>query len=148
GEPNSTFPEATVIGKDLAVRAVLTGRIRQAGKILIVSVELIDAADNRQLWGAQYNRELSGLFSLQETISHEIAEHLRLRLTTDDKRHLVKRHTENPEAYHLYLKGRFFLNKLTLDGLDKGLELFRQAIAKDPDYALAYTGLIDCHLGL
>jgi len=147
-EASGCFLEAKVIGKELDVRAVLSGRIRQAGGIVIVSVELIDTADNRQLWGAQYNQELSDIFSLQESISREIVERLRLKLTSDDRRHLAKRHTESPEAYRLYLRGRFFLNKLTLDGVHKGLELFQEAMEKDPDYALAYSGLMDCYIGL
>jgi TolB-like protein/Flp pilus assembly protein TadD len=147
-EPNLTFPDASVVGRELRVRAVLTGRIRAAGGVLVVSVELIDASDNSQLWGAQYKRELSDIFSVQETISREIVDRLQLRLTADDKRQLIKRHTKNAGAYHLYLKGRFFLNKLTVEGVHKAAELFQQAIAKDPDYALAYTGLLDCHIGL
>lgn len=140
---NGNFPEANVVGRELDVRAVLTGRIRKIDGVHIVSVELIDSADNRQLWGAQYHRELSNIFSLQETISDEIIARLRLKLSSG-----YKRPTENPEACDLYLKGRFFLNKATFDGVHKALELFQQAIAKDPDYALAYSGLLDCHLGL
>src|SRR5262249_38649642 len=131
-DPKACFPEAKLIGKNMDVRAVLSGRIRQAGTILVVSVELIDTTDNRQLWGSQYRRELSDIFSLQESISQEIVERLRPRLT-NKKPHLTKRHNENPEVYHLHLKGRFFLNKLTLEGVRKGIDLFQQAIARDPD---------------
>src|SRR5262245_49428719 len=146
-EPNARFPEANIVGKQLDVRAVLTGRIRQAGGILVVSVELIDTTDNRQLWGTQYRRDLSDIFSLQESISQEIVERLRPRLA-NKKSHVTKRHTENPEVYHLHLKGRFFWNKLTLEGVRKGMDLFQQAIARNPDYAPAYAGLVDCYLSL
>jgi TolB-like protein/Flp pilus assembly protein TadD len=147
-EPNGVFAEATVVGRELDVRAVLTGRIRHMLGMLIVNVELIDAGDNRQLWGAQYKRELSDIFSLQEGISRGIVEHLRLKLPSNETPRPSRRHTENAEAYHLYLKGRFALNKLTLDGIREGLELFQQATAKDPNYSLAYTGQVDCHIGL
>jgi adenylate cyclase len=146
-ERGGTFQDASIVGKELSVRAVLTGRIRRARKGLVVSVELIDAGDNRQLWGAQYTQR-ADVFALQETISSEIIERLQVRLSLDDKRQLAKRETKNPEAYRLYLKGRFFMNKVTVDGLTKGLALFRQAIAEDPEYALAYSGLVDCHMAL
>ena len=108
-------------------------------------MELIDAADNTHLWGGQYNRELSDLLAMQDSISQQIAEVLRVRLTSADKLELTKRQTENSEAYHLYLKGRFYWNKLTMDGVRKGIELFEEALQKDPKYALAYTGLLDCY---
>ena len=110
-----------------------------------MSVELIDAADNTHLWGGQYNRELSDLLAMQDSISQQIAEVLRVRLTSADKLALTKRQTENTEAYHLYLKGRFYWNKLTVDGVRKDIELFEEALQKDPQYALAYTGLLDCY---
>ena len=142
-----SLPEAKTVGLELGVRAVLTGRIRLIDDIVLIGVELVDASDNRHLWGSQYNRELSDIATLQETISQQIAERLKLKLTGQDKQRLTERerHTENPEAYQLYLKGRHFWNKLTPDGVQKGLELFQQAIEKDPAYALAYTGLLDCH---
>ena len=146
-ESKDRFPEANIVGKQLNVRAVLTGRIRQAGGILVVSVELIDTTDNRQLWGTQYRRDLSDIFSLQESIAEEIVERLRPRLA-NKKPHRTKRHTENLQVYHLHLKGRFFSNKLTLEGVRKGIDLFQQAIARDPNYAPAYAGLVDCYLSL
>jgi TolB-like protein/Flp pilus assembly protein TadD len=147
-ESDGCFLEAKIVGKALDVRAVLTGRIRETAGILVVGVELIDTSDNRQLWGAQYKRELSDIFSLQETISQEIAGQLRLNLSTKHRHEPAKRDVEDPEAYRLYLRGRFFLNRLTPDGVLKALELFQQAIAIDPDFALSYTGLMDCHIGL
>src|SRR5262249_38388896 len=114
-----SFPDAKTIGRELGVRAVLIGRIRQVDSILIVSVELIDAADNTHLWGGQYNREPSDILARQNSLSQQIAEVLRVRLTSADKQELAKRQTENSEAYHLYLKGRFYWNKLTPDGVGK-----------------------------
>src|SRR5262245_40314493 len=142
-EAKGSFPDSRTVGRELGVRAVLTGRIREVDGILIVSVELIDAANNAHLWGSQYNREHSDFLALQNSLSQQIAEVLRVRLTSSDKLELAKRQTENSEAYHLYLKGRFYWNKLTLAGVRKGIELFEEAIQKDPNYALAYTGLLD-----
>lgn len=140
------LPEAKKVGLELGVRAVLTGHIRLVNNTVQIGVELVDAGDNRHLWGAQYNRPLSSIVTLQETISQQIAEQLKLTLTGRDKQRLAKPETENPEAYELYLKGRHVINRITLDNLQKGVELFKQAIEKDPDYALAYTGLLDCYV--
>jgi TolB-like protein/thioredoxin-like negative regulator of GroEL len=145
GDVKASFPDARTVGRELGVRAVLIGRIRQVDGIMVVSVELIDAADNTHLWGGQYNRELSDILAMQDSISQQIAEVLRVRLTSTDKLELTKRQTDNSEAYHLYLKGRFYWNKLTVDGVRKGMELFEEAIQKDPNFALAYTGLLDCY---
>jgi TolB-like protein/Tfp pilus assembly protein PilF len=139
----ASLPDARTVGRELGVRAVLIGRIREVDGILIVSVELIDGANNTHLWGGQYNREHSDILALQNSLSQQIAEVLRVRLTSSEKLELVKRQTESSEAYHLYLKGRFYWNKLTPDGVGKGIELFKEAIQKDPNYALAYTGLLD-----
>jgi adenylate cyclase len=145
GDAKASFPDARTVGRDLGVQAVLIGRLRQVDGIMIVSVELIDAADNTHLWGGQYNRELSDILAMQNSIPQQIAEVLRVRLTSADKLELTKRPTNDSGAYHLYLKGRFYWNKLTVDGVRRGIELFEEAIQKDPNYALAYAGLLDCH---
>lgn len=141
-----TLPDAETVGRELGVLCVLTGRIRVAGEIVLVSVELIDATDNRQLWGAQYNRQFSDMATLQETISRQIANRLQLNMTGKDRERLSQPHTNNTEAYQLHLKGRYFWNKLTVEGVRKAIDMFEQAIEKDPGYALAYTGLLDCHI--
>src|SRR5262249_29158227 len=115
GNVKAGFPDARIVGRELGVRAVLIGRIREVDSVLIVRVELVDAADNTHLWGGQYNRETSDILSMQNTISQQIAEILRVRLTSTDKLELAKHQTEKSEAYHFYLKGRFYWNKLTLD---------------------------------
>jgi adenylate cyclase len=143
GDVKAGLPDARTVGRELGVRAVLIGCIRQVDGIMLVNVELIDAADNTHLWGGQYNREASDILALQDSLSQQIAEVLRVRLTSSDKLELAKRQTENSDAYHLYLKGRFYWNKFTMDGVRKGIELFKEAIEKDPNYALAYTGLLD-----
>ena len=105
----------------------------------------MDARDDRHIWGAQYNRKSADIFAMQAAIAHEITEKLRVQLTGEERQLLTRRHTENTDAYHLYLRGRYYFNKLTLDGVQKGIDHFQQAIEKDPHYALAYTGLIDCN---
>jgi serine/threonine protein kinase/tetratricopeptide (TPR) repeat protein len=132
-------------GRDLNVQAVLVGRVTKRGDQLSVSAELVDTRTNHQIWGDQYNRKLTDLMAIQEEISQEISDKLRVRLTGEDKKRLVKRHTENAEAYGLYLKGRYQWNKQTLDGMETGINFFKQAIDKDPRYGLAYAGLADAY---
>jgi TolB-like protein/Flp pilus assembly protein TadD len=143
-DQKESLPDLKAVGSRLGVRAVMTGRIRIVDDIVLVGVELVDVGDNRHLWGAQYNRELSSIVTLQETISQQIAEQLKLKLTSRDRERLTQRQTKNSEAYKLYLEGRYYWNKMTLEGVRKGVELFQQAIAKDPAYAFAYIGLLDC----
>jgi hypothetical protein len=108
----------------------------------------MDVANGTQIWGGQYNRKSSGVFALQEDLSREISEKLRLRLTGREKQLLAKRYTEDGEAYRLYLQGRYYWYKRTPEGLLKALEFFQQAIDKDPAYALAYAGLADTYAQL
>jgi eukaryotic-like serine/threonine-protein kinase len=137
--------DAKVVGHELGVRAALTGRVLQRGHLLIIKTELVDTDDGSQLWGEQYNRKLSDIFTIEEEISREISEKLRLKLSGAQKKRLTKRHTENPEAYQSYLKGRFYWNKRTPEALQKGIEYFRRAIDGDPLYARAYAGLADSY---
>jgi serine/threonine-protein kinase len=128
-------------GREMGVRAVLTGRITQRGDNLSVSTELMNVDDNSHLWGEQYNRKLVDALAVQNEIAAQIADKLRLRLSNAQVTHMAKRQTANPEAYQLYLKGRYFAGQFTQEGLDKGMNYFRQAIALDPTYALAYDGI-------
>jgi tetratricopeptide (TPR) repeat protein len=118
----------------------------QRGDNLSVSVELVDVGDNKQLWGEQYERKVSDLLAVQREIAQEITGNLRLKLSGADESRLAKRYTENPEAYQLYLKGRFYWNKRTGEAFKKAIEYFNQAIEKDPHYALAYAGLADVYV--
>jgi eukaryotic-like serine/threonine-protein kinase len=140
--------DARTVGSALGVRAVLEGRVMQRGDTLAISTELVDARDNSHIWGQQYNRNSTDVFILQEEIAKEMTTALRMRLTGDDEKRMAKSYTANPEAYQDYLKGRYWWNKRTEEGLNKGIEYFQQAIAKDPTYALAYAGLADCYRGL
>jgi TolB-like protein/Tfp pilus assembly protein PilF len=129
------------VGRELGVRAVLSGRITQRGDNLSVSTELVNVDDNSALWGEQYNRKLADALAVQNDIAHEITEKLRLRLSNEQMAKMEKHQTGNPEAYQLYLKGRYYAGKLDAENLSKGLDYFHQAIALDPNYALAYDGI-------
>jgi serine/threonine-protein kinase len=133
------------VGEELGVRATFTGRVLQRSDVLIIKAELVDASDGTHLWGEQYNRPLSDIFSIEEEISKEISDKLRLKLSGAQKKQLTKRYTENTRAYQHYLKGRFYWNKRTAEGLTKGIEYFKQAIEIDPGYALAFAGLADSY---
>ena len=134
------------VGRELNVRAVLTGRIMQSGGSLRIGTELVDVATGSQLWGAHYDRKPGDIFAIQDEISNEISGKLRLKLTRAEKRRLTKRQTDDAEAYRLYLKGRHHWNRWTEDGFYKAIEYFQQAVEKDPGYALAYTGLADSYV--
>ena len=133
------------VGNDLRVRAVLSGRLLQQGDTLIVRTELMDVSNGSQLWGGQYSRKASDVFALQEDLSREISEKLRLRLTPEERQRLTKRHTENANAYQLYLKGKYHWNKRSPEGIQRAVEYFQQAVDTDPAYALAYAGLADSY---
>jgi eukaryotic-like serine/threonine-protein kinase len=133
------------VGQDLHVGAVLTGRLQERGDTLVIQTELVDVSKGTQLWGAQYNRRAADLLAVQEDISREISEKLRLRLTGEEKTRLAKRPTTNREAYQLYLQGRYWWNKRNPEALQKGLQYFQQAVEKDPGYALAYVGVADSY---
>jgi TolB-like protein/lipopolysaccharide biosynthesis regulator YciM len=128
-------------GKELGVKAVLTGRVTQRGDNLQISTELMDIEKNSQIWGEQYNRKLSDIITVQEEISKEISRQLSLKLVGEEEKKLAKRSTENSEAYQLYLKGRFYWNKRKADDLQKAVDYFNKAIEKDPNFAQAYAGL-------
>jgi TolB-like protein/Flp pilus assembly protein TadD len=134
------------VGRELNVRAVLTGRIMQSGGSLRIGTELVDVASGSQLWGAQYDRKPGDIFAIQDEISNEISEKLRSKLTRTEKKRLTKHQTDDAEAYRLYLKGRHHWNRWTEDGFYKAIEYFQQAVEKDPSYALAYTGLADSYV--
>ena len=136
---------AKTVGRELGVQGVLTGRIVKRGETISISIDLIDARDDTQVWGEQYNRRMADLSTLQEEIASQVSERLQLRLSGEDQKRVTRRYTDNVEAYQLYLKGRFYWNKRTEDGMNKGVVYLNQAIEKDPGYALAYAGLADCY---
>jgi eukaryotic-like serine/threonine-protein kinase len=133
------------VGRSLKVGAVLTGRLVKLGDRLVIKTELINVSDGSQIWGAEYNNSVSDIFSVQDEISRTISEKLRFRLTGEDQEKLAKRYTQDAEAYELYLKGRYFWNKRGEAGLRNGIKYFKAAEEKDPNYALAYSGLADSY---
>ncbi|MDP9340146.1 MAG: protein kinase [Acidobacteriota bacterium] len=129
------------VGQELKVDAVLQGRVQKIGDTLLMETDLVNTADGTQLWGEQYNRKISDVIGIQTEMSREIASKLRLRLSGKDEALLTKQYTANPEAYELYLKGLYQTKRYTKEGYERGNEYFRQAIALDANYALAYEGL-------
>jgi TolB-like protein/DNA-binding winged helix-turn-helix (wHTH) protein len=130
-----------VVGRELNVRAVLMGQVIKRGDDLSISVELVDVRDNKHLWGARYNRKLADITAVPTEIAQNISQGLRLRLSGEEKKRLTKRYTENGDAYLLYLMGRSYSYTRSAKGLRKSIELYEQAIKKDPNYAPAYAGL-------
>ena len=137
--------DVNAIVSELGVGAVMTGRIAQRGDNLTISVELVDVRNNKLLWGEQYERKMAELLATQREIATEIAQKLRLKISGNNEKGLTKHYTENNEAYQLYLKGRFYWNKRSEEGMRKSLEYFQQAIERDPNFALAYSGLADAY---
>ena len=133
------------VGRELKVRTVLMGLVRQLGDRLTVQVDLVDAVTGAQLWGEEYERKVADVLSVKQNIVREVTEKLRLRLSGDQKQHLTKRDTTNPEAYQSYLRGRYYWNKRTAENIRKAIEQFQQAIERDPNYALGHVGLADCY---
>ena len=134
------------VGQELQVAAVLTGKVRQMQDALSVQVDLVDATTGAQLWGEGYDRKISDVIAVKQAIAQEVTEKLKLKLSGEEQRRLVKRDTTNAEAYQSYLRGRYFWNKRTPDGIKQALAQFQQAIARDPNFALGYSGLADAYL--
>ncbi|HUI54057.1 MAG TPA: protein kinase [Bryobacteraceae bacterium] len=138
-----TNPQAA--GNELKVSAILTGRLVHRVDEFAINAELVDVRGNRQIWGSQYTLKVADMLAMQEQISREISEKLRLQLTGADKQRLQRRPTEDSAAYQLYLQGRYQWNQRTLEGLQQSIDYFQQAIQKDPRYALAYAGQADAY---
>jgi TolB-like protein/Flp pilus assembly protein TadD len=138
--------EVSKIASELGVDAVMTGRLAQIGDNLTISVELVDVRNNKLLWGEQYERKMSELLATQREIATAITEKLQLKLSGSDAKGVTKRYTDNNEAYQLYLKGRYYWNKRTVDGLKQAAVYYNQAIEKDPAFALAYSGLAETYV--
>jgi eukaryotic-like serine/threonine-protein kinase len=134
------------VGRELNVRAVLTGRMMQSGGSLRIGTELVDVATGSRLWGAQYDRKPGDIFAIQDEISSEISDSLRIKLTRAEKKRLTKRETQDADAYGLYLKGRHHWNKWTEEGFYKAIEFFQRAVNQDTSYALAYAGIADSYV--
>lgn len=137
--------DVRTIGRELNVRAVLVGQIKQEGDDLRITVELMDVQENRSIWGDTYQRKTADIQTVQKEIARTVSEKLHIKLTGADQTQLAKTYTDSGEAYEAYLKGRYFWNKRTDEGFKRATDFFQEAIQKDPTYALAYTGLADCY---
>ena len=138
--------EPQAIAAELSVQAILNGRVVQRGDDLTLYLSLVDGHNGNQIWGEQYRRKLTDLVALQSEIARDVSDKLRVKLSGADEQKLAQNHAANTEAYQLYLKGRFYWNKRTSEGFNQAADYFRQAIEKDPNYALAYAGLADCYV--
>src|SRR5262249_54847004 len=134
---------AQAAGRELKVEAVLKGSFVQRGNDLVVDAELVNVRNNGHLWGGQFHRTLAELPAVQEEMAKQISAKLRGSLTAQGNKPLTKRYTENPQAYQLYLRGRYLWEQRTEKTIQEGINHFDQAIALDPGYSLAYAGLAD-----
>jgi tetratricopeptide (TPR) repeat protein len=139
-------PDAKTVGNELGVQAVLTGRVAQRGDQLTLSLELVDVSTENAIWSQQYTRKQSDIVSLQSEIARDVSSKLKSKLSGADVAKVEKSFTADPEAYQLYLKGRFQWNKRTIESLKQAVGFFEQAIDKDPNYALAYSGLAESYV--
>src|ERR1700680_2507554 len=133
------------VGDELDVSALVIGRVVPRGDNIEVSAELTNVRDNTEIWGQHYSGKSADIISLQQQIAGDIAEKLRSKLSSPEKQQVTKQGTQNPEAYELYMKGRYFWNKRTSSDNATAISYFNRAIAKDPSYALAYSGLADAY---
>ena len=144
-----TSKKVKEIGRELDVGSVLEGSVRKAGKRMRITVQLIDVRNDKHLWVQSYDREFNDVFAVQSDIAKQVAAALRIRILPEETRQLEKKPTKSSEAYDLYLKGRYFWNERTKEGLLKAIECFKQAIRLDASFALAFSGVADsyCVLG-
>lgn len=133
------------VARDLAVDAVMSGRLVQRGDDLSISVQLIDSRTAKLIWAEQYDRKMSELLATQREIATTITQKLELKLGAAESKGITKKYTDSSEAYQAYLKGRYYWNRRTAENLKKGIEQFKAATDLDPNFALAYTGLADCY---
>jgi serine/threonine-protein kinase len=136
------------IGKKLKVGTVLEGSVRKASNRLRITAQLINISDGYHLWSEQYDRVVSDVFDIQDEITLAIVNALKIELLAGENQAVIKKYTDNAEAYHLYLNGRYYWNKMNPDAFRKAIDFFNSAIQTDPGYALAYTGLADSYTGL
>jgi len=138
---SNTTQDPVVAGREQLVDSLLEGKVQRSGDRIRVTVQLIRVSDGQPMWADTFDETFTNIFAVQDSISQQVAQRLVAQLTGEEQRQLAKRYTDNTEAYQLYLKGRFFWNKFDEDGLNKAIDYFKQAIAIDPNYALAYAGL-------
>ena len=136
------------VGNRLNVANVLEGSVRKSGDRLRITAQLINVSNGFHVWSEKYDRQMKDIFDIQDEISLAIVDALKVKLIGKEKARVIKHYTESTEAYQLYLKGRFYANKWTAEGIRKGIEYFNKAVEIDPDFALAYSGMADCYSSL
>jgi TolB-like protein/DNA-binding winged helix-turn-helix (wHTH) protein/Flp pilus assembly protein TadD len=136
------------IGRELHADYILQGSVRRAPDRVRITVHLIQVAEQTDRWAESYDRELKDMLSLQDSVARTIANQIHITLTPGQQSRLASRPNVDPDAYEAYLKGRFYWNKRTADGMQKARIYFQQAVNKDPSYGAAYSGLADCNSGL
>ncbi|HEX9000665.1 MAG TPA: protein kinase, partial [Blastocatellia bacterium] len=136
------------IGRLLKVETVLEGSVRRAGNQLRIMVQLVNAADGYHLWSERYDRQINDLFRIQDEITLALVQALKVQLLGEEKARLLKKYTDNTDAYQLYVKGRAYCHRATREGFDKAIEFFEQATAIEPDYAPAWAGIVYAYLSL
>jgi TolB-like protein/Flp pilus assembly protein TadD len=137
--------DAATIARELSVQAILTGNVVQRGEQLTLNLELVDALKNRVIWSEQYNRNTSDLVTLQSVIAKDVSTKLTAKLSGTEETKVTKAATTDPVAYQAFLKGRYYWNRRTSENLKKAIAEFKIATDRDPNYALAFAGLADCH---
>lgn len=143
---NASGQDPQAAGRELQVESVLDGKIQRVGDRIRITVQLVRARDGLPLWADKFDEQFTNVFSVQDSISERVAAALVLKLTGEEKKLLTRHYTEDSEAYQFYLKGRYHWNKRTDEGLQKGIDYFKQAVEQDPQYALAYAGMADCYV--
>lgn len=134
------------VGEKLHVSVVLEGSVRQAGNRLRIAARLVNVADGYQIWSERYDCEMKDVFDIQDEISRAIVQALKIKLVGEQKNQLIRRYTDNIEAYHLYLRGRHYWNKRVASSVRMAMKYFQEALAEDPEYAPAYAGIADCYI--
>ena len=134
------------IAEKLKVKTVLEGSVRKAGNRLRVNAQLINAEDGYHLWSERYDRDMDDVFAVQDEIAQAVVEKLKVKLLGEQDVPVIKRPTDNLEAYNLYLKGRYYLSRLTMTNMAKAVEYFTQALGMDPSYAWAHAGMARAHV--
>lgn len=132
-------------GRELEVEAVLEGTVQRSDDRVRVTVQLINVADGKPIWAEKFDEQFTNIFTVQDAITAQIVEALKLELTVEEKKLLAKRYTNNTEAYESYIRGIYFWNKRTEEGIKQSIAYFEQATRQDPNYALAYAGLADAY---
>jgi DNA-binding winged helix-turn-helix (wHTH) protein/TolB-like protein/Tfp pilus assembly protein PilF len=145
---NKLGQDPLVAGRELGVDALLDGYVQRSGERIRVTAQLLSVSDGKHLWSSQFNENFTDIFAVEDSISRQMVEALLLKLSGEEQRRVTRHYTENVEAYELYLKGRYFQDKRTPEGLSKSIEYFKQAAEKDPNYALAFAGLADSDVAL